>query len=147
MGGLLPYSPKSEESAWKEVVPRPFSFVSDFRQNVFESTICAFNLSIPLRVIGSGANVLDLEVSIEGGEQLIAELCSAVTGDLGRDAMTTNDVFIYELGNGGGVSIFEGSSLWIFSKEVHCEDNVAVILGSNRKRTKDVDSNMVEGNW
>ena len=70
--------------------------------------------------------MLDIVYLEEGSDELFTKLSTTITGDFSRDAMSTDNVFINELGDAGSISFGKGFSLRVLGKEINANNNVAV---------------------
>ena len=74
-------------------------FITDFGNDILEGLISSFHLSISLRVIGCGLDVLNLILFVEDFIELVDKFCSSVCSNLLRGLESADNFSVQEISN------------------------------------------------
>ena len=96
-------------------------------------------------MIGGGLDVVDVIDCGHDLDEVVDEFGSSVSGEFLGDAMSGDDIFIDEGGNGLSISFFKCSSFNPFGEVVNCDNNIAFSSECSGEWAHDVDSYLVEG--
>ena len=105
-----------------------FILVQDLRNDILQCLVGSFGLSISLRVICCGTDVLYLVLLVQDLMKLVDKLCSTIGSNLCWCPEAADNLSMEELGNGLGIGFWKGLGFDPFGEKVNCHDNISVAL-------------------